>query len=36
LRATPDHNEFLRMIGEKPMEEQAIASDRMTAAGGRR
>jgi twitching motility protein PilT len=36
LRATPDHNEFLRMIGEKPMEEQAIVADRASAAGGRR
>jgi len=36
LRATPDHNEFLRMIGEKPMEEQAIGADRASATGGRR
>ncbi|MCL4866100.1 MAG: PilT/PilU family type 4a pilus ATPase [Gemmatimonadales bacterium] len=36
LRATPDQNEFLRMIGEKPMEEMAIASDRAPAVGGRR
>jgi len=36
LRATPDHSEFLRMIGEKPMEEMAIASDRGSAVGGRR
>jgi len=37
LRATPDQNEFLRMIGEKPLEEQAIATaDRATAGGGRR
>lgn len=35
LRAAPDYNEFLRMIGEKPVEEQAIASaDRLSA--GRR
>ncbi len=27
LRVSPDPNEFLRMIGEKPMEEQAIGSD---------
>jgi twitching motility protein PilT len=27
LRVSPDPNEFLRMIGEKPMEEQAIMSD---------
>jgi twitching motility protein PilT len=37
LRVSPDPNEFLRMIGEKPMEEQAIGSDdsklsRVTAA----
>ncbi len=37
LRATPDQNEFLRMIGEKPLEEQAIAAaDRAPAGGGRR
>jgi twitching motility protein PilT len=37
LRAVPDQNEFLRMIGEKPMEEQAIAAaDRVPAASGRR
>jgi len=36
LRAVPDQNEFLRMIGEKPIEEQAIAQDRMPAVGGRR
>ncbi len=36
LRAAPDYNEFLRMIGEKPMEEQAISSaDRASAAGRR-
>jgi len=37
LRVAPDKNEFLRMIGEKPMEEQAIQSmDRAMAAGARR
>ncbi len=37
LRAVPDQNEFLRMIGEKPMEEQAIAAaDRVPATSGRR
>jgi twitching motility protein PilT len=36
LRAAPDYNEFLRMIGEKPIEEQAISSaDRASAAGRR-
>jgi twitching motility protein PilT len=37
LRAAPDKNEFLRMIGEKPMEEQAIQQvETRQAAGGRR
>ena len=37
VRVAPDKNEFLRMIGEKPMEEQAIQTmDRATAAGARR
>jgi twitching motility protein PilT len=37
LRVAPDRNEFLRMIGEKPMEEQAIqTADRPQAAGARR
>jgi twitching motility protein PilT len=36
LRAVPDQNEFLRMIGEKPMEEQAIGHDRQPATSGRR
>ncbi|HSR14768.1 MAG TPA: type IV pilus twitching motility protein PilT [Gemmatimonadales bacterium] len=35
LRVAPDKNEFLRMIGEKPMEEQAIQNMAM-AAGARR
>ena len=33
LRAAPDKNEFLRMIGEKPMEEQAIMQLDKQAAG---
>ncbi|HKP30313.1 MAG TPA: type IV pilus twitching motility protein PilT [Gemmatimonadales bacterium] len=33
LRAAPDKNEFLRMIGEKPMEEQAIMQLEKQAAG---
>jgi twitching motility protein PilT len=37
IRVAPDKNEFLRMIGEKPMEEQAIQTmDRATTAGARR
>jgi twitching motility protein PilT len=37
LRVAPDKNEFLRMIGEKPLEEQAIQTmDRAAAAGARR
>jgi len=37
LRAAPDKNEFLRMIGEKPMEEQAIQQlDQRQAAAARR
>ncbi len=37
LRVAPDRNEFLRMIGEKPMEEQAIqAAERPAMAGARR
>lgn len=36
LRAVPDINEFLRMIGERPMEEQAIATDRSSTVGTRR
>jgi twitching motility protein PilT len=37
LRAAPDKNEFLRMIGEKPMEEQAIMTmEKSPAAGARR
>lgn len=36
LRAAPDYNEFLRMIGEKPMEEQAIGAADRTSAAGRR
>ena len=37
IRVAPDKNEFLRMIGEKPMEEQAIQTmDRAAAAGARR
>ncbi len=37
LRAAPDKNEFLRMIGEKPMEEQAIQQmDARPTAGSRR
>jgi twitching motility protein PilT len=35
LRVAPDKNEFLRMIGEKPMEEQAIQMDRAATAGRR-
>jgi twitching motility protein PilT len=35
LRAAPDKNEFLRMIGEKPMEEQAIVTVEKQAAGRR-
>ena len=37
LRAAPEKNEFLRMIGEKPIEEQAIQQvETRQAAGGRR
>ena len=37
LRVSPDPNEFLRSIGEKPMEEQEITGERKVAvAGGRR
>jgi twitching motility protein PilT len=37
LRAAPDKNEFLRMIGEKPIEEQAIQQvETRQAAGSRR
>jgi twitching motility protein PilT len=37
VRVAPDKNEFLRMIGEKPMEDQAIQTmDRATTAGARR
>ena len=37
LRVASDQNEFLRMIGEKPMEEQAIMSvDKPMTAGSRR
>jgi twitching motility protein PilT len=37
LRVAPDRNEFLRMIGEKPMEEQAIqTAERPAMAGARR
>jgi twitching motility protein PilT len=36
LRVANDRNEFLRMIGEKPMEEQAIQAMDKTAAGARR
>ena len=37
LRAASDANEFLRMVGEKPMEEQGIAQmPKATAAQGRR
>ena len=37
VRAAPDKNEFLRMIGEKPIEEQAIQQvETRQAAGGRR
>ncbi len=37
LRVAADQNEFLRMIGEKPMEEQPIMSaDKQVAAGARR
>jgi twitching motility protein PilT len=36
LRVASDRNEFLRMIGEKPMEEQAIQTIDKTAAGARR
>jgi twitching motility protein PilT len=36
LRVASDRNEFLRMIGEKPMEEQAIQAMDKTAAGARR
>jgi twitching motility protein PilT len=39
LRVSPDPNEFLRMIGEKPMEEQEIGaapSGKHASAGGRR
>jgi hypothetical protein len=33
VRAAPDKNEFLRMIGEKPIEEQAIMQLEKQAAG---
>jgi len=36
LRAAPDKNEFLRMIGEKPMEEQAIQQNETRQPAGRR
>jgi twitching motility protein PilT len=37
VRVAPDKNEFLRMIGEKPLEDQAIQTmDRATTAGARR
>jgi twitching motility protein PilT len=37
LRVASDRNEFLRMIGEKPMEEQAIQTmDKAAVAGARR
>ena len=37
VRVAPDKNEFLRMIGEKPMEDQAIQTmDRAATAGARR
>jgi len=36
LRAAPDKNEFLRMIGEKPMEEQAIQQAETRQPAGRR
>lgn len=40
LRVSPDPNEFLRMIGEKPMEEQEMTSvqagGKMAASGGGR
>jgi twitching motility protein PilT len=36
LRVAGDANEFLRMVGEKPMEEQAIAPMQKTASPARR
>ncbi len=36
LRAAPDKNEFLRMIGEKPIEEQAIQQAETRQPAGRR
>jgi hypothetical protein len=41
LRVSGDPNEFLRMIGQKPLEDQEIAmvdgkGQRAAAAGGRR
>ncbi|HTL06558.1 MAG TPA: type IV pilus twitching motility protein PilT [Gemmatimonadales bacterium] len=36
LRVAGDANEFLRMVGEKPMEEQAIATIQKTASPARR
>jgi twitching motility protein PilT len=36
LRVASDRNEFLRMIGEKPMEEQAIQAMDKAPAGARR
>ena len=36
LRVAGDANEFLRMVGEKPMEEQAIATMQKAAAPSRR
>ena len=39
LRVSPDQNEFLRMIGERPLEEQEIGnapSGKHASAGGRR
>jgi twitching motility protein PilT len=36
LRVAADRNEFLRMIGEKPMEEQAIQTMDKTPVGARR
>ncbi len=39
LRVSPDPNEFLRMIGEKPLDDQEIGSapsGKATSSGGRR
>ncbi|MEK7381549.1 MAG: type IV pili twitching motility protein PilT, partial [Gemmatimonadota bacterium] len=37
VRVAPDRNEFLRMIGEKPVEEMAIQqTDRPQTTGARR